>query len=172
MSAIQFLAEWAIRSSILILCGALLLKVLRVRDASIKLAAWMAMLGGSLAVPFLGAVLPRTMLGTPRVVRTRELTRQVAMPDVVYRQVTPRPVRAALPVEAASRDEAPVAKTEGPIARSFDWARTEVVLYAPVCGVLLLRMLVGLVISWRLLRGSRLTTQAGIRESDRVDAPV
>jgi hypothetical protein len=41
---LQFLAEWALRSSILILSGALLLWALRVKDASIRLAAWTAML--------------------------------------------------------------------------------------------------------------------------------
>jgi hypothetical protein len=51
MNTIQFLAEWAVRSSILILSGALLLRVLRVKDSSIRLAAWTAMLCGSLAIP-------------------------------------------------------------------------------------------------------------------------
>ena len=44
MTTIQFLAEWALRSSILILSGALLLWALRVKDPSIRLAAWTAML--------------------------------------------------------------------------------------------------------------------------------
>ena len=43
MTTIQFLAEWALRSSILILLGALLLWALRVKDSSIRLAAWIAM---------------------------------------------------------------------------------------------------------------------------------
>jgi hypothetical protein len=38
MTTIQALGEWAIRSSILILSGALLLRVLRVKDPSIRLA--------------------------------------------------------------------------------------------------------------------------------------
>ncbi len=51
-----FVTEWAVRSSILIAFGAALLWALRVRDASIKLAAWTAMLAGSLTIPLLGAV--------------------------------------------------------------------------------------------------------------------
>jgi hypothetical protein len=43
MITTPFLAEWALRSSILILSGALLLWVLRVKDASIRLAGWTAM---------------------------------------------------------------------------------------------------------------------------------
>jgi hypothetical protein len=50
MIAIEFLAEWALRSSILILAGALLLRALRLKDPSIRLAAWTALLGASLAV--------------------------------------------------------------------------------------------------------------------------
>ena len=56
MTTIQFLAEWALRSSILILSGALLLRALRVQDPSIRLAAWTAILCGSLAMPALAMV--------------------------------------------------------------------------------------------------------------------
>src|SRR5580704_8239955 len=62
MTTIQFLAEWALRSSILILSGALLLRALRVKDPSIRLAAWTAMLCGSLAMPALAMSLPRLAL--------------------------------------------------------------------------------------------------------------
>jgi hypothetical protein len=58
----QFLAEWALRSSILIVSGALLLRALRVKDPSIRLAAWTAMLCASLAIPALMAVLPKLPL--------------------------------------------------------------------------------------------------------------
>jgi hypothetical protein len=59
MTTILFLAEWAVRSSILILSGALLLWALRVKDSSIRLAARTAMLCGSLAIPGLTAALPK-----------------------------------------------------------------------------------------------------------------
>jgi hypothetical protein len=39
MTSIQFLADWALRSSILILSGALLLQVLRVKNPSIRVTA-------------------------------------------------------------------------------------------------------------------------------------
>ena len=58
MSSVQFLAEWALRSSILILTGALFLKLLRVKDASVRLAAWTAILVGSLAIPAMSIALP------------------------------------------------------------------------------------------------------------------
>ena len=59
MIAIQFLAEWALRSSILILSGALLLWAMRIKDPSVRLAAWTAMLLGSLAIPTLTQALPK-----------------------------------------------------------------------------------------------------------------
>jgi hypothetical protein len=58
MSTVGFLAGWALRSSILIVCGAVLMKVLRVTDPAVRLAAWTAMLCGSLAIPILTASLP------------------------------------------------------------------------------------------------------------------
>ena len=57
MVAMSILIEWAFRSSILILSGALLLRALRVKDPSIRLAAWAAILSGSLLIPALTAAL-------------------------------------------------------------------------------------------------------------------
>ena len=44
MNALEFLAEWAARSAVLILAGALVLLVLRVKDSSVRLAVWVALL--------------------------------------------------------------------------------------------------------------------------------
>ena len=87
MTTIQFLAEWALRSSILILSGALLLWALRVKDPSIRLAAWTAMLCGSLAIPALTAALPKLPLVVMRVAAPR-----VAAPTGRGPQVAPRTV--------------------------------------------------------------------------------
>jgi hypothetical protein len=65
MTAISFLVEWALRSSVLILSGALLLWASRVKDASIRSAAWTAILCGSLAIPLLAAALPGLPFTTP-----------------------------------------------------------------------------------------------------------
>ena len=58
MTTIRFLVEWTFRSSALVLGGAILLRALRVKDSSVRLAAWTAMLCGSLAMPLLTAALP------------------------------------------------------------------------------------------------------------------
>jgi len=154
MTTLQFLAEWALRSSILILSGALLLRALRVKDPAIRLAAWTALLCGSLAIPALTAALPKVPLAV--------------MPA------------AARTVEApAAVDDAPVAPAPASSSvsiRPFDWARAAVTVYVLVALGLLLRLSVGLAMSLGLLRGSRATGQAAdgieIRESDRVSAPV
>jgi tetratricopeptide (TPR) repeat protein len=67
----QFLAEWALRSSILIVCGALLIRALRVKDPSLRLAAWTAILCGSLAIPALTAVLPKLPIAVMRLAPVR-----------------------------------------------------------------------------------------------------
>ena len=56
MSTIQFLAEWAVRSSVLVLAGAVVLLLLRVKDSSIRLATWVALLCGSVALPLMTAI--------------------------------------------------------------------------------------------------------------------
>ena len=86
MTTIQFLAEWALRSSILILSGGLLLWALRVKDPSVRLAAWTVMLVASLAIPALTAGLPElpalTEVGALRVASGAATTVKVRLPGV------------------------------------------------------------------------------------------
>jgi hypothetical protein len=155
MTTIQFLAEWALRSSILILSGALLLRALRVKDPSILLAAWTAMLCGSLAMPAITAALPQVPLAM-----MRAAARPVEVPVVVHR---------AAPVRSVSRQETSVSK-------GFDWPLAATVAYIAVMAALLLRLCAGLALNLRLLRGSRQTGRVTegieIRESDRLASPM
>jgi hypothetical protein len=163
MTTIQFLAEWALRSSILILSGALLLWALRVKDPSIRLAAWTAMLCGSLAIPAITVALPKMPLAV-----MRAAARPVEVPVVVREGSRFQPA----PEPAVSRQAGGTAGASKPIA----WARAALMTYALIAGALLLRLCAGLALSLRLLRGSRATgrTTGGIaiRESDRVAAPM
>ncbi len=149
MTTIQFLAEWAVRSSVLVLAGALVLWVLRVKDSSIRLAAWVALLCGSVALPLMTVSLPVVPVTVVRPVAESVLffdsspAAAVAMPETV---VTPR--------------------------ASFDWVRAALVIYFVIGLVLLLRVVVGLAMSWRLLRGSRETGEPGVCESDELDSPA
>jgi hypothetical protein len=158
MTALQFLAEWALRSAILILTGTVLLWALRVKDPSIRLLAWTATLCGSLAIPVLIPTLP-------------------GIPLVVQRLVTP-PADVPVPVFPAPTGDnrvdipQPVTKAFAP----FHWQRALVVVYALVAIALLLRLCIGLAMSLRLRRTSRTTGQVtegiDIRESDCLAAPV
>ncbi len=161
MIAIQFLAEWALRSSILILCGAALLRALRVKDSSILLAAWTAMLFGSLAIPALTVSLPNMPLIIPRATG-----RPAEAPRLTY----DAPLN-SLPAQVTSN-----AKRSPALPRRFDLAFAALTVYILIAAALLLRLCLGLAMSRRLLRGARATDRAiegaEIRQSDRVAAPV
>ncbi len=157
MTAIPFLAEWALRSSLLILGGGLLLWALRVKDPSVRLAAWTTMLCCSLAIPWLTPALPGVSF---------------SVPDAAVQSLeTP-----SVPFDASP---APVRPSSGPVERGpqgFDWARAAVIVYAIVALTLLLRLVVGIALGLRLLRDSRATGQMTqgieIRESERISTPV
>jgi len=164
MTTIEFLAQWALRSSILILTGALLLRALRVRDASVRLTVWTALLCGSLAIPALTVILPKIPLSMPGVA-ARSFSVRVAAPE----PRAPQFLAPAGPHEAAGK--AGVA-----VPTRFDWPRTAILLYVLVAVALLLRLCIGLAMSVRLRRRSsatgRETQGIAIRESDCVAAPV
>jgi multidrug efflux pump subunit AcrA (membrane-fusion protein) len=159
MTTIQFLAEWALRSSTLILTGAIILWVLRVKDSSIRLAAWTAILFASLAIPTLTTALPKLPLAIMRVA-----------PHPPDAPAISAPVRINLP------SGTPVESPPPSVPGHFDWTSAALLAYVLVALALLLRLSVGLAISLRLLRNSRATDRTikgiDIRESDRVSAPV
>jgi RND family efflux transporter MFP subunit len=164
MTTIQFLAEWGLRSSILILSGAVLLWALRAKDPAIRLTAWTAMLFGSLAIPVLTAALPKVPLAMVRLA-TRPVGEPVVVPDA-----------APAPIGLVPRQDASSAKSSNRGIARFGWARGAVTIYGLTALALVLRVSLGLAIGLRLLRDSRATgrSTAGIeiRESDRVAAPV
>ena len=167
MTAIGLLVEWVLRSSALILCGALSLRALRVKDPALRLAAWTAMLCASLAMPLLTAVLPKAPLI------------RLAMPDVIAGQTgSPWEFDRRVPELESGGVPAGVhsAASRPAVSNGYDWARFALAIYSLIAGFFLLRLCAGLVMSGRLLRGSRATgvTTAGIeiRESDDVSAPL
>jgi biotin carboxyl carrier protein len=153
------LAGWALRSSVLILCGAGLLWILRVKDAAVRLTAWTALLAGSLAIPALALLLPKV----PIVVTHTDsvLIRQAipVVPDSLP-DASPEPVRAAV-----------LAPTGWRVAWRFDWTGIAVAIYCGVALLLLLRLVIGVVLSRRLLRDSKETGRT-FRESNDVTAPL
>lgn len=166
MNTIWFLAEWALRSSMLIAGGTFLLWVLRVKDSSIRLAAWIAMLAGSLAIPGLTAALPALPFAMVRVIAPRIQAPSID-PAATYGVVT-GPQAPVSPRNASERSSV--------VPVSFDGSRAVLISYCLVAGVLLLRLFAGLAISLRLLRDSSATGQTTegieIRQSNRVTSPV
>ena len=152
MITLTFLGAWALRSSILILSGIVLLKTLRVKDPSVRLAAWTAMLFASLAIPVLSVELPAMPVRT----------RAVALPPAASYRPAPAPTITVF------QQEQPTV----PAPKRFDWARAAVRAYLLVAGVLLLRLCLGLAMGWRLVRRSRPTDRGGVRESDRIASPA
>lgn len=174
MSAFEFLAEWAVRSSILIGSGALLLSVLRVKDASIRATAWTAMLFGSLMILTLTAVLPKTLLPTVRPALPHIAARLAEAPVVVSEvAATGEPLRERSG-SASAYDRA--AQPASPVAKPFDWATAAQVLYALTFLAMMLRVCTGLLVGMRLLARSRATGLISegieIRESEGVGSPV
>ncbi len=169
MTTTQFLAEWALRSSILIVSGALLLRGLRVKDASIRLAAWVAILCGSLTLPFLTKVLPGVTLG-----QTPFAVVNPAMPGTVMGATTQ--------TTALFRSNDVVAPSHAVVAaaaRKFwdlPWTTVALSIYFVGASVLLLRLLAGAILIRRLSVKSRATGRSiegiEIRESEQVTGPV
>ena len=159
MNTAVFLVEWALRSSVLIGAGGLLLWGLRVRNPAIRLAGWTAMLIGSLAMPAMMAGLPAVRFAV-RPAAAHPGVREPAADATAAISVMP----------AAGGGET------GPVRQPFDWARAAAFVYLSVAFGLLGRLLIGLGMSLRLLRMSaatRLSTEeAEVRESVAVAGPV
>jgi uncharacterized protein (TIGR03435 family) len=167
MTMIQFLGEWLVRSSILILAGALLVWLLRAKDPEFRLTAWTALLAGSMAIPLLAAALPKVplpLLRAPARVSATASLPAPAEPPAILR--SPR-ILGSLAAPAPPRPAN---------ARLFDRMRFAAVLYALPASALLLRLFAGFVISLHIFRRSRPTgIVAGrfeVRESELVASPV
>ena len=172
MNTLEFLLDWPVRSSILILGGTLLLSLLRVRDASIRAAAWTGMLAGSLAIPLLHEVLPSTTVPVSMSLQPPAHSgpaMAVSMnPAGLHQQ---RGIRAPEPPQSAGTATPGVRPSVG-----FPFSAVALAAYALVCGAMFLRIGISLAIGFRLRRMSLPAghTQDGIelRESDQIRAPM
>lgn len=166
MTTLQFLAEWVIRSLILILGGAALLWLMRVKNPALRLTAWTAMLGASIAIPALMTALPRLPIA---------VLRAPARPPIAESAVVSGEDAIEFGGPAADISRVPVTgRTVA--AKAFNWARFAATVYALVAGALLLRLFTGWIVSLRILRRSRdsgvVEDGLEIRESRHVLSPV
>lgn len=153
----QFLGEWALRSSVLIVFGGLILRSLKVKNPSIRLAVWTAMLCGCLLMPLLTTAVPPIRL------------------PVGVAPVQP-PDSHAWPQRTAEKTVTFTRTDAGPASNRFEWPGIAMAIYLVVVASLLLRLCIGLALSRRLLSRSRPVGRnpdgSEIRESDGVAAPV
>jgi bla regulator protein blaR1 len=140
---IATLAEAALRSFVL---GGVVwfgLYVFRVRNPHVHMTAWVVVLLASLAMPF--------VMHWPTLTITR-LPLPVPAPDEFWPAEVPM-AETLPPVLPAEHGAAlvPPARSESPI----NWLRIATVAYAGVAGLLLLRLVVGLCLTWRLARAAK-----------------
>lgn len=178
--------EVVIRAALCTLLLAFLIQLclwaLRVRHPQLLLATWTAVLVASMAMPAMQRMMP-SVVSAP-------LSRSISMAGSTASSMT-RAVtgatnpssaspRAASPAIATSKAKAPRVVKPG---RSFRWSEWLTAAYVVVASVLLFRLLLGLALSWRLLRAacpldadwairSELRTSIKIRTSTWVSAPV
>jgi beta-lactamase regulating signal transducer with metallopeptidase domain len=173
MTLEQFLIHWIVRSALLILAGDILLRVFRVRNASVRSAAWRAVLCASAAMPILSGLLPSFPLSISHAepVFLREAS---TVPRTTTASLKPESPRAAEYDE--STDEAtaamPITAGAGPQIWRVDWGHAALIVYAVVCAILLLRIDVGLTMGAQLRRKSLSTERKGVRESSALNSPV
>jgi beta-lactamase regulating signal transducer with metallopeptidase domain len=165
----------------------------RVRQAQMLLSAWTAVLVASVAMPLLQRVIPQTVPAS--VVRSFSLDRMIeaAKPVTVPPRleapvstvnVTPMKI---LPNGAASQSAVAFSNSAAATAsrrpKVFDWKAWTTGAYLVVAAALLFRLLLGLGLSWELLRSAhpvlddwvargRIPKGGKIRTSTRLSAPV
>jgi bla regulator protein blaR1 len=154
----EILITAALRTALLSLIVALGLRALRVRHAQLLLAVWTAVLVASLAMPMLQR---HISIVAPLPV---DLPASLAGLSVLQASTTP-------PVEMAATTAAAV------IHHQIDWLAWMTRAYFAVTGMMLLRLTLGLALSWRLVHRSQPVRDGWdvcdrIRKSKDVSAPV
>jgi beta-lactamase regulating signal transducer with metallopeptidase domain len=181
MSAmLLLLLESSLRSVALGIAVWLALQILRMRNPHLQMTAWIVVLMASLAMPLLTQLpAPRLTLAIPQAVPMLPL----AVPDRATPATASRPLNATLQPGGVP-DSPPVATeasseklSEASMPAPIDWIARAAGLYFVVAGTLLLRLLIGLTLTWRLWRSARplledWTADASVRVSDAVAMPV
>jgi beta-lactamase regulating signal transducer with metallopeptidase domain len=176
---LALLAESALRS--LLLGGAVWagLKLLRVRNPHVQMTAWTMVLVASLAMPALMRLVTVTVVAPPAPLA--EI--MWPAPDAPAQAVPLAPERTQSPeIAPAAREAHTVSPAHGSVIGAVerqptDWRMLATAAYVLVAGVLLLRLLIGLALTWRLARAARplragWTGGTDVRVSGVVGVPV
>jgi hypothetical protein len=175
------LAPWALRSLALGAVVWLILRVLRVRHPQVQMIAWTVVLIASLAMPALtgwvrltlpAGALPSALLA-PIADNANWLWDPAPSDPIVEPTVAPRPPA----VESMLVWMSVVTDWHAVDWLAVDWPTLASGLYLVVAGALLLRLLTGVVLTWRLVRAAppireSWTVGWDVRASDIVGMPV
>jgi bla regulator protein blaR1 len=161
---LAILAESALRSLVLGSVVWVGLNLLRVRNPHVQMTSWSLVLVASLSMPLLMHWAKLTIMLDPL---------PVAMPENPWPDQSPlqEPLRSSLPSEFG------INAAPGQIHKAFDWRVFATAIYAIVAGILLLRLAMGIYLTWRLARSARPIVEpwakaADVRVSDVISGPV
>jgi beta-lactamase regulating signal transducer with metallopeptidase domain len=133
------------------------LAAFRVKTTSLRLFTWRAVLYAALAMPFLGWLLPPLAVPTPAFFQNGASQRVPAAT-----RVSPRLISALVPSppdQEAARDDATVPSS---FLSSIRWNVVAAGIYLAIAFLLLVRFFVGLALGCRLLRTSRIVSEARV----------
>jgi beta-lactamase regulating signal transducer with metallopeptidase domain len=176
---LALLLESALRSLLLGAAVWLGLKLFRVRNPHVQMTAWTLVLVASLAMPAL--------------MRLVTVTIPAAAPAPLAQIIWPAPVMAPPAIESAPQPARPILSPPSAAAheasaprddtveiaprRAIDWRTAATAVYLAVGGMLLVRLVIGVVLTWRLVRAARpvrahWAAGGDVRVSDVVGVPV
>jgi len=162
---LTILAEAALRSFVLGGVVWLVLNLFRVRNPHVQMASWIVVLAASLAMPLLmhWARVTITLQPLPTPAPEHVWPGYASLPDLLG---------ASLPSEIGIP-----ATLHGVSHGSVDWWAVAMTIYVFVAGMLLLRLAIGICLTWRLARaatplGEPCAGNADVRICDEIGGPV
>lgn len=196
------LASAALRSLTVAVAAGLALALLRVRATHLRLWVWNAVLYAALAIPLLGWILPRLSVPIPASLRSTAMqlepseigtagNRPHPIGDLPTRSLPQRQRSSQAAMALQSSYLAGESKAPQPRTRKLPWELIATAVYIAGALVLLIRFLVGIALTCRLVRASReireseqfatIASRAGdtrstgvpcVRESEAISVPV
>jgi beta-lactamase regulating signal transducer with metallopeptidase domain len=158
------------------------LKLFRVRNPHAQMTAWTVVLLASLSMPVLMHFVTVTIpVDPPPAQWAKIVSAAPSLPpeairswEAIHSPAGPERTAAAAPLSGGMSD---TASRPNAISGAFDWREVIAGIYIVVAGVLLLRLLIGLVLTWRLAHRARPVSDrwvagADVRVSDAVGVPV
>jgi hypothetical protein len=172
---LALLLESALRSLLLGAAVWLGLTFLRVKNPHAQMTAWTLVLAASLMMPALMRLVTVTIPDAPPAPLAQIVWPAPAAPSVFEQGLDLAPPSVAARAPQADQIMAPaIAPAPRP---AIDWRAAATAIYVLVAGMLLLRLLIGLVLTWRLARAARPVRASwaigiDVRVSDVIGVPV